>query len=421
MMKHIFILIWNQRKANIWILAELFLASVCVWFVVDYFYVLSNIIREPLGFDISNTYRIDLDERTLDSADYIQPTSKEATTGEDLLIIMERIRQYPGIEAVSLSKGSQPYTATHYTGSLSYQQLYYKDTIGVTAQEYIITPSFFEVFRNSPDDQSNKMLAHALRAETIILPENTKEKLMGDESPFGKQVIIGKDRQTKTVEAICSPIRWTEYFRSYYSFYKLLSDAEIIDGVNTHTLKNYELCVRVNPESDQGFAENFTRDMANRLSVGNIYLMDVRSSDIIRKAVVAPEESNIMGRALLFIFILLNIFLGVSGTFMFRTQHRLSEMALRMATGSSRWGLRTLVISEGLMLLMIAILPAILVNLNIAFAGFVNEEWEGFTFSRFMIGTLFTYLIISLIIIIGIWYPARKVTRIQPALALHEE
>lgn len=421
MIKHVFILIWNQRKTNSWILTELFLASVCLWFVVDYFYVLGNVLRQPSGFDISYTYRIDLSERTPDSDEYIDPLHKESTTGEDLLTIVDRIHQHPDIEAVSLSKASQPYSATGYSGSLPYRQLYYTDTIGITAQEYLVTPSFFMVFRNRPDDETNDMLARALRAETIILSEDTKIRLLGDDLPYGKEIRLDHESDSKKLEMVCAPVRWTEYFKSHNCFYRLLSDDSVIKNVDSTNLSDYELCVRVKPGSDSEFSVNFTRDMANSLSAGNVYLADVRSSSVIRKAVVAPEEGNVIIRFSLFLFILINIFLGVSGTFMFRTQHRRSEMGLRIAVGSSKKKLRCLLITEGLILLTLAIVPAMLVDFNMAVAGFINEEWEEFTLLRFVIGIATTYLIMSLMIVTGIWYPAKRTTKIQPTEALKDE
>ena len=50
-------------------------------------------------------------------------------------------------------------------------------------------------------------------------------------------------------------------------------------------------------------------------------------------------------------FLLLNILLGIVGTFWFRTQHRRAESALRIAVGSSRIQLWQRLNKEGLLLL----------------------------------------------------------------------
>lgn len=40
---------------------------------------------------------------------------------------------------------------------------------------------------------------------------------------------------------------------------------------------------------------------------------------------------------------------------------------------------------------------------------------------RFLIGSLAAWLLIALMVMMGIWYPARQAMKIEPAEALHEE
>lgn len=421
MIKHLFTIIRNEQKSNLWLICELFLASVCLWFVIDYMVVLTGITNTPLGYNIDHTYRIDLEEKLPGADNYIDPSIKESTTGEDILAIMERLNQYPGIEWVSLSKASQPYVATHYTNLLQYRQLYYNDTIGITAQEYRVTPSFFMVFQNKPTLNENMQLANSLKMNSVILAENAVEKLIGAESPINKTIQIGNKGDIKQVEALCTPVRWSEYFKSNPAFYILLTEREIAENIHSGNLSNYELCVRVSPEADEGFAETFTEKMIEQLGVGNLYLVDIRHTSVIRKAVVAPEESDIRSSVALFAFVIINVFLGISGTFVFRTQYRRSEIGLRMALGSSKKSVRQLIKGEGLLLLTIAFIPAIVVALNMGIGELVNTQWVDFTGIRFLIGIGITYFILVVMILIGIWYPVRKTMSIQPAVVLHEE
>lgn len=421
MIKHIFIIIWNQRKSNGWLIAELFLASVCLWFVVDYMGALWTIVHKPLGFNAEYTYRIDLSERTPEAEGYMAPDVKETTSGEDLLMIMERIRQYPAIEAVSLSMSAQPYTATGYSSLTRFQKLYYADSVSITAQEYKVSPSFFDVFQNKPTREANEALKRALQPQTIILSEDAEKKLMQGESSEDKIIKVGKEGQLTTVKAVCSPVRWTEYFKSNPCFYTLLPEADIAANVTADNLSSYELCVRVKPEMVSDFESNFTTDMAQQLLTGNMYLMELRPSSVIRRAVVIPEESVLQTRSVLFFFILINIFLGVSGTFLFRTQYRLKEMGLRVALGSTKRSLKTLLIMEGLLILSMATIPAIIVNFNLGVSELVTLQWMDFTPVRYITGILVTYIIIAGMVIVGIWYPASRVAKIEVTETLHAE
>ena len=120
-------------------------------------------------------------------------------------------------------------------------------------------------------------------------------------------------------------------------------------------------------------------------------------------------------------FLLVNIFLGIIGTFWFRTDYRKAEMGLRLAVGSTRTSLFRLLIAEGVILLTLAIIPAGIISFNIGKADLVDVDRMDFTFVRFICGMLITYLLMAFMIILGIWYPARQAMKIQPAEVLHEQ
>lgn len=54
MIKHILSIIWNQRRSNGWIFAELLVVAGVFWLMVDMFYVDTRTYYSPLGFDITN-------------------------------------------------------------------------------------------------------------------------------------------------------------------------------------------------------------------------------------------------------------------------------------------------------------------------------------------------------------------------------
>ena len=60
------------------------------------------------------------------------------------------------------------------------------------------------------------------------------------------------------------------------------------------------------------------------------------------------------------------MFLAVIGTFWFHVSRRRAELGLRMAMGSTRASILGLVMGEGLMLLTIATVPALLICVNLA-------------------------------------------------------
>ena len=124
----------------------------------------------------------------------------------------------------------------------------------------------------------------------------------------------------------------------------------------------------------------------------------------------------------------MNVFLGLIGTFWFRTRRRRGEIALRLAMGSTKKQILSLLMGEGLLLLTLVTLPAMLVCYNVGIAEFVvgqtalistwPVEWG---FVRFLLGSFGAWVLIALMVMMGIWFPAYQAMKIQPAEALHEE
>lgn len=119
---------------------------------------------------------------------------------------------------------------------------------------------------------------------------------------------------------------------------------------------------------------------------------------------------------------------GLIGTFWFRTRRRRNEIALRLAMGSTKKQIFCLLMGEGLLLLTLVALPAMLVCYNVGVAEFIMGHTELITtwpvewsFLRFLLGSLGAWLLIALMVVTGIWFPAQQAIDIQPAEALHEE
>ncbi len=109
------------------------------------------------------------------------------------------------------------------------------------------------------------------------------------------------------------------------------------------------------------------------------------------------------------------------GIFWFRTRHRRSEIALRMAMGSSRSRIRSQLLGEGLLLLVVAAIPALIICGNLVMAEAIMTEQADATGLRFAVVSLFTFFLMSLMVVAGIWFPAVQAMRVKPADALHDE
>ena len=96
-----------------------------------------------------------------------------------------------------------------------------------------------------------------------------------------------------------------------------------------------ELCVRVREGQDNDFIERLKADSESQFRIGNIFISEIRSFKDIRRNYQQAWTNDIRNYVMGMGFLLLNIFLGLLGTFWFRTQQRRSEIALHKAHGAT--------------------------------------------------------------------------------------
>lgn len=180
------------------------------------------------------------------------------------------------------------------------------------------------------------------------------------------------------------------------------------------------LSVRVNEKVEEGFVDRFTTDMRN-LAIGPFYFSQIKAYDEAKKIYDTKTNNYLRTSVALVLFFIFNVILGVLGTFWFRTRKRRGEIGLRLALGASRKDIFKELLIEGLLILIIAIIPALVVCMNIWVVDLTINVWMDPTLLRFLAGIGLTLLLMMLMIVFGVWYPAIQATKVQPAEALHEE
>lgn len=413
MNKKLFTQIMNEWRSNLWVVTELLLVSVVMWYVVDYIYVKVSIYNEPRGFDTSHCYLVSMGELTDKSPDYIP---NDTLISEEVEELVDRLARRPEVEAVSLSQNSYPYNGSNSSSPVNYDTL---QTTNVVIRR-LVTPDFLRVFRyQGMRGETPEQLAALMTKENFLASDNLFERKYGIHltSLVGKSFhLFGDTTQTYRLAASLQPVRYMDYdqARSSHSMLYRLSPGRYYTSL--------ELCVRVKAGQDVDFISRLKADSEKQLRVGNVFIADVRSFIDIRRNFQQLWSNELRNYFFGMGFLLLNIFLGLLGIFWFRTQQRRSELALHKALGGTNRSVFGRLLTEGVLLLIVATVPAIMVNLNLAHAE-MNSWMNGTTLEagRFLITVGITFVLILLMIVVGIGIPARKAMKIQPAEALHEE
>ena len=416
MIKHLLKIIWNERSHNIGIWIELLLVSLFLWYITDYLYVTISEYNRPMGFDIENTYKIQLGILNDQNTDFMKDEPLDADVAR-LKTILERIQHNSMIEAASVSFHSSPYN-----GSNSLLFLY-NDTLQTNyALRRMVTPDFFKVFRYKSKNGSTEELVKALERDELVISASIEKKLFGKkESAVGREISFEKSdsAQLYRVGAVSTNIRYDNFSNSD-SYYADKINNDYYNFLARDYIDILEICVRVKPEEEHDFENRFRIQMTEQLRLGNYYLNTIQSIPEIKKAFQLDDMNDLRMRFFIIFFLLINIFLGITGTFWFRTQYRRNEIGVRIAMGETRKGLLKLFYTEGLLLLTFAMIPSMLVFAFIKNAEILHYYWT-FTIGRSFIGFGITYLLLALMILLGIWFPARRAVKVSPADALRDE
>ena len=428
----------NERRANLWLGVELLVVFAVMWYLVDWTYVTVRTWLQPMGFDTEHCYNLSFNRLTPQAEGYRAEDDAEADM-RHLLEIVERLRHRPGVEYAAVSQNSIPYI----DGSNGFNLRI--DSVMTTGMLRWGQPDFFRMFRvqgvavltedgrkvqtTSPDSLAavlESSASNVLISRNYVSDHRYASLGYADALPLlGYEVGKGDDGSYSfRIAGICEPMRWSHFSTVNEWGGPLVGVAMDDDGVIGMGNPLYvQVSLRLKPEADTGadFMEALLDDADRLYTLGNVFLLDVQPFAALQRTMELDDVNEARTQLCVIGFLLLNIFLGVIGTFWFRTQHRRSEIALRMAFGSTRRGVFGRLVDEGLLLLTLAAVPAALVAFNVGMAELVDVERMPFDAVRFVVAIGVTWALMSVMVVLGIWYPARRAMLVQPAEALHDE
>lgn len=429
----------NEWRSNLWLGVELLVVFCVLWYLTDFGYVVLRTWLQPMGFDTEHCYELTFNRLTPQADGYRAEDDAQADM-ENLLTIVERLRHREGVEYAAVSQNSIPYNDGSNGFTLGV------DSTNVTVMQRWVQPDFFPLFRlqgvavqtadgrtvrtTSPDSLAEAMHRsdnHVILSRNFVSSTRTPDLGYDDALP-----LLGKDYPhggyTGTyhyhVAGICQPMRWS-HFSTTEQWGGPLAAIELLD-TDLFNLGNplyVQVSLRLNPEADTGeaFMDGLLADADRLYTLGNVFLLDVRPFSDLQATMEMDDMNTVRTQLCIMGFLLLNIFLGVIGTFWFRTMHRRSEIALRMSFGSTRRGIFRRLLTEGLLMLTVAAVPAMVIAFNVGMAELVDVERMPFTGGRFVVAIAASWVLMALMMVVGIWYPASRAMKIQPAEALHDE
>ena len=249
MLRHIFTIIYNQRKQNIFIFLELLLIACLLWAISDSLCVDIYTEKQPMGVDIESVYELHL---SVANEAALEDSSGYRRVAEDFLKLVDNVRQCPEVEAASVSISAIPYT---WSSNWSYL-IAASDTTTPSdlCQMFYVMPEYFQVL-HIQTPEGRPVYDEAVRNPgEFILSQTLAEKLFPGVSAVGREAKYGnfggESEIPRKIASVTAPRRKTDFERAEPVYYVLWrSDKEFLDLCENNSFlpTAFDLLVRMRP------------------------------------------------------------------------------------------------------------------------------------------------------------------------------
>lgn len=409
----------NEWRDNLWLVIELAIVAVAIWALSFTLYDTLRPKFDDKGYDIDNVYKITLKSLGKDSPKYVDMGDRTETANlDDGKTLMARIRKSPYVEIAAFSNNALPYQFSYAGNQLDVQDK--GDSVFYMGNLRMASPEIAGVLRiRSTQNLSLKDLEEILRRGDLLVstaPDYSYGGVKDLKDLVGGRVMPYDTLHTRRIGGVIKSIKRNEYEQK---------TGTIIFPIDESDYKRLAYCseiaVRVKPGTGKKFEEEFYSDKSMR-QLRNRYLTDLSRMEDVRAANQHYSDSMVRLWSAGIVFLLVIIFLGLLGTFWFRIRQRSGEIALRKTCGATSADIFRRIIGEGMILLSIALIPALIAGA--AIYRFIIIE-KGFPFDEYKYVIALSFLIMAVImaamIVAGTVFPARKAMKTEPAIALKEE
>ncbi len=403
----------TEWRSNIWLIVELIIVGSAMAGIMAILFYTLNIRLMPSGYEVNDTYIVQIDNIGSDSPEYIEYEDKVTQRNDEVYQLMSRIRALPQVELLGYGQNAMPFNGSYWGNSITNIQdndttIFYFNFRTVSPEIPIILN--LKGLNGETPQQLSKMIENG----EIIVTNLENEKKQYPADYIGREFSLYYDSIPYHLGAVIPGMKRYDceepgpaLFKSYErSGQKISRLSEFIVKIKHGTDKEFIKKIKENP---------------SQWRIGNIGILDVSSIEKQRELFNREDNQSIIGLVVCCLFLLVSIFLGQLGTFWFRTGQRTVEIAIRMVNGATNRQIFRRLITEGI-ILWSASLPFIagIMYLVIKYDLLSDTIYDDIVKSV-VYGTFISVVFLLIMIIVGIFFPARRATKIKPAIALKDE
>lgn len=423
--------LWSRRRRNGWLLAELILVAILSWYIFDPVMVVTYERHLPLGYDADRLCMVSVGMLPQEAPGYEPQAADSASLMQTYLNLVDRARQHPDVEQATPVL-SFVYPGAMGTGTSSF--IAEGDSVAHTALfiEFLPHTHFFETygFQFGKGSMSAAQLSDLDNGDYYIMTEDLLEGMFRTHIYRNQRCwkVNGTDTCYTAVKGTVKSCKYLSDKRPVPIVFMPLQNPDI-----RSSLDNMRIVVRLKEGVRmERFLHDFRSWMLRQLRIGNLYARELQSYDEINAAREFSDSTVLYRRSLsIALFFLVNLCLGVIGTFWMQTRTRREEVGVMLSYGATPHRIRLLLLGEGTALTTLATFIGCFIYLQYAFSEGLNTgsslmeavtpSWVDNFGLHFFFVSLMVYVILLLVVWIGIYIPARRISSISPTEALRDE
>ena len=441
--------LWSQRTNNVWLFLELIVVCFVAWTQLDPIIVQLYYRSLPSGIDgermvVANIlstqpYETADDSMTQEEINN-QYMKREAQYVVEANVIKRQLLAIDGVEQASIADPAMGlYARTDLFGGSSYPNMlrfaWQNDTVLAYDICYSMDEHFFETYGIQPiaGCKTSKELSDI--DQGWIVSQSLAEHYFGSvEAAINKELKAASFVDIDWGQPIVAVVNDVHVSEKDYNTWAVYSNNGTIRYDASQNLVVLRLKPGVNPRR---FAEeqnltpwNYATD---HYAVASFTAYDDIGS--ARNQFAAPTLSydfNLQIATAL--FFLVNLCLGVIGTFWMQTKRRTEESGIMRAFGATKRRIMGMFLAEGFVLTTLSIIITCILYLNYVKTGLgelciplqapqfePDPTWVADKPLHFCVIAGLVYLIILIVVSIGILIPSWNIVRTKPVEALREE
>ncbi|MET4074020.1 FtsX-like permease family protein [Hymenobacter sp. UYCo722] len=399
MLRHLFTLIWNRKRANLLLISEIFFSFVVLFGVGTVLITTAKNYFAPHGFNYEQVWRLE-----------VRAGQNLKMPRAELDDVLRQVKALPGVRTVTLTSGNFPFIFNTNNSNLAY-----KGKKTPPANNYAADDRYAEAMQlhlregrwfAPADDGSNH--------RPVVISQDLRKIMFGDGPALGKIFTYSEPGPNPKSEDEFQVMGVVDNVRMESDFSAAIPSVwlRLLPYDTTHW-ETANVLVRVAPGQGGELQEKIARTVAG---VTRQWTTEVRVMDDDRLHRRRYTLVPVVGLCIMGLFLIINVALGLFGVLWYNISQRRAEIGLRRAMGATGAGIGRQFLGETM----------VVTTFGVVLGGLLAAQFPllnafDLPVQPYLLAIGAAAAAVYAITALCAWQPSRLAAAIQPATALREE